>query len=113
MSIAMEQITCRLPTDVIQQLDDMADDRDISRSECLRELLDTQIHGDPMEEKYEESQKEVERLQTEVERLRRANRQILEMREENQQLKEYASNDVEWHEAALLTRLKWYVYGKD
>lgn len=78
----------------------------MSRAAYLREIITTRHESDELES-------ELDQLHTELDRIRRANRQILEMREENQSLQKYVKDEKTWHEAPLVTRLKWYVYGKD
>lgn len=113
----MDQITVRIQESTLEELEEEVDDSRLSRSEHIREVLESRHDHDehdcvPIEE-YQDLDSKHERLQTEVERVRDEKRKILAQREENQQLRKYAQQDKEWHEAALLQRLKWYVYGKD
>lgn len=116
----MEQLTLRVSQDTKESLQDEADDRDQTLSEYMRDLINARNEDTVAEEEYESLRDEHESLQSdhdrlrdEVERLRREKRQILDQREENKRLQRYVEHDREWHEAALLTRLKWYVRGKD
>lgn len=102
----MQNVSVRLESETLEAVEEEAEARDMSRAAYLREIITTRHESDELES-------ELDQLHTELDRIRRANRQILELKRENEQLVEYAENDVEWHEAALLTRLKWYVYGKD
>jgi predicted transcriptional regulator len=101
----MDQIAVRLPDDLLDAVDAAADEQDVSRSVYIRDTLERRVSG--------ETDQRVRELEQEVERLNRERRQLLEQREENQQLRRYVENDVEWHEASLPTRLRWYVFGKD
>lgn len=95
----MDKRTIRIPDDVAEDIDRRAEENDVSDSEAARELLRRGMEADELER--------------EVERLNRERRQLLEQREENQQLRRYVENDVDWHEASLPTRLRWYVFGKE
>ena len=101
----MDQIAVRLPDDLLDAVDAAADEQDVSRSVYIRDTLERRVSG--------ETDQRLRELEQEVERLNRERRQLLEQREENQQLRRYVENDVEWHEASLPTRLRWYVFGKD
>lgn len=73
----MQQITVRLPEELIGELDDEAENGHYdSRADRVRDVL--------------ESRTEVDELRQEVDRLRRERRQILEQREENQELVRFA-----------------------
>ena len=101
----MDQIAVRLPDDLLDAVDDAADEQDVSRSVYIRDTLERRVSG--------ETDQRVRELEQEVERLNRERRQLLEQREENQELRRYVENDVEWHEASLPTRLRWWLFGKD
>lgn len=116
-AFAMEQITVRVSEATLAELDAEAEEVATSRSEHIRETLasrhDHDEHDCVPRAEFEDLESEHERLQDDLERLRREKRQILDQREENKRLQRYVEHDREWHEAALLTRLKWYVRGKD
>ena len=101
----MDQIAVRLPDDLLDAVDDAADEQGVSRSEYIRDTLERRVSG--------ETDDRMRELEQEVERLNRERRQLLEQRSENQELRRYVEHDVEWHEASLPTRLRWYVFGKD
>jgi hypothetical protein len=102
----MDQITIRLEEDVLEEVEAEAEEEDETRSEYLRNVI--------------ASRNEHDDLQTEVERLRREKRQILEQREQNQQLAKYVEREKsiqerrqEWMEADLATRMRWRLFGRD
>ena len=99
----MAQISLRLPDELLESLDEEAEERNVSRSQYIRDTLESR-HG---------LRREIAECDREIERLNRERRQLLEQREENQQLRRYVENDVEWHEASLPTRLRWWLFGKD
>jgi metal-responsive CopG/Arc/MetJ family transcriptional regulator len=94
----MQQITIRLPEEMIESLDDEADEHGRSRSEHIREVLASRTEHDE--------------LHTEIERLRREKRQILDQREEKNELARYVEEEQEWRSAPIWTRAKWWVAGK-
>jgi hypothetical protein len=106
----MEQTTLRLPADLLEDLDEEAEEHGVSRSEYVRDIL--------------ASRHEHERLRTEVERLRNEKRTVLEQREEHQELVAFARTERELVErreqrerereaAGVMTRAKWWVFGRD
>lgn len=94
----MEQITLRVPEDMLESLDDEAAEHDRDRSEHIRDIL--------------ASRNEHDELQTEVERLRREKRQILDQRNEKNELARYVEEEQEWREAPIWQRARWWVAGK-
>lgn len=53
-----------------------------------------------------------EELQEKVERLEREKRMILEQRDDNREIKRYVESEIQYREADLITRAKWFVFGK-
>lgn len=95
----MEQITIRLPEDMLESLDDEAEEKGRSRSEHIRDVL--------------ASRRDLGELRTEVDRLRREKRQILDQREENSELARYVDEEIEWRKAPITKRIKWWFTGKN
>lgn len=99
----MQQITLRIREDTLEALEEEAEERGVSRSEHIRDILD--------------SRDDVEDLQTEVERLRREKRQILEQREEATELVRYVEDELERRErrdtAPVWTRARWWLLGRE
>lgn len=107
----------RVSEATLAELDAEAEEVATSRSEHIREVLESRHDHDEHDcvprAEFEDLESEHERLQDDLERLRREKRQILDQREENRQLRRYVEDEKTWHEAALWTRLKWYVRGKE
>jgi len=101
----MEQITLRVPPDMLESIDSEATEHDRDRSEHIREVLRTR-------NEVNELRKEVEELRTENERLHREKRQILEQREETKELVRYVEDELSWRQQGVLTRMKWWLTGK-
>lgn len=95
----MEKRTIRIPDDVATEIDRRADDDDVSESAAARQLLRRGIEADELEQ--------------EVKRLNRERRQLLEQREENQELRRYVGDELEYRDAPLWIRAKWFVFGKN
>lgn len=63
----MDSITLRLQPDTIESLDEEADEHGVSRSEYIRDLIQSRGEYKRLREKYEALREEHERLQTEHE----------------------------------------------
>lgn len=83
----MRNITLRLADETITELEDEADEYGVSRSEYLRNLIESRDEHDGNTDEYNER---IEQLERENERLHRERRQLLEQREENTELVRYA-----------------------
>jgi len=99
----MQQITLRIPEDTLKTLEKEADEHGVSRSEYIRDVLESR----------EEHAENTEELQTTVERLQREKRMLLEQRDEHTQLVKYVEHEQSYREASLPQRLKWWVFGRD
>lgn len=99
----MAQISLRLPDDLLDELDSEADDRDVTRSEYIRDTLESR-HG---------LRREIAERDREIERLNRERRQLLEQREENRELRRYVDDELEYRDAPLWIRARWFIFGKD
>ena len=94
----MEQMTFRVPDDVIKHVESEAEDHSISKSKIARELLERGIE-------YNELQNEVDRLRNQLQATNDRN-------EIDDKLVKYVENDIEYHEADLLTKARWFIFGK-
>jgi Arc/MetJ-type ribon-helix-helix transcriptional regulator len=94
----MEQMTFRIPEDVVEHIEGEAKERDVSKSEVVRKLLENGMEYDD--------------LQTEVDRLRNRLQATNERNEVDDKLVRYVENDIEYHEADLLTKTRWFIFGK-
>lgn len=101
----MEQITLRVPADMLESIDSEAAEHDRDRSEHIREVLRTRNEVDELRE-------EVDELRRENERLHREKRQILEQREETKELARYVEDELSWRQQGIITRMKWWLTGK-
>ena len=113
----MEQITLRLREETIEDVEVEAEEADTSRSEYLRDLIESRNEHD---EEVARLQEEVDDLRTEVERLRSEKRQLIEDREERQELVKFAEQERDLREmeqekqaAPVWKRAKWWVVGRD
>lgn len=122
----MEQITVRIPADVLDELEAEADEHDRSRSEHVRDVIDSRNDPDAdverlreriaeLEATRDELQDAVDDLERDAERLQNEKRLILEDREEKQELVRYVeaerTEQQRWRQAGLTTRLKWRITG--
>jgi chromosome segregation ATPase len=104
----MEQITLRIPSDTLEEVESEADEEGKTRSEYLRDVIDSR-------HEHEELRTEVERLRTEVERKERRVEAVLEQREEHTDLVRAVEREQSLQErkakAGVVTRLKWWATG--
>lgn len=110
----MEQITLRLRSETIKEVDAEAEEADVSRAEVLRDAVESRNEH---EEEVERLREEVDELRTEVERLRNEKRALIDDREERTELVEYVEQEKtlqeERLEASAVERAKWWLFGRD
>lgn len=70
-----------------------------SKSEAMRSFID--------------ADERVQELEQEVERLNRERRQLLEQRTENKELRRYVEDEQRYRQGGVIQRLKWWVRGMD
>jgi TolA-binding protein len=133
----MNPTTLRLPENTLNTLADEAEERGLSRSEYIREIIydrheDDRLHDRlradyqrqiaDYEAKISDYEKRIVDLETENERIRNEKRLILEQREENTELVEYVEEQRELtkyqerrqrllDDANILRRWKWKLTG--
>jgi predicted nucleic acid-binding Zn-ribbon protein len=110
---SVKRLTVSLELEQIERLDELQAEHDVdSRSAALRRLFQ---EYEELQAEYEELKNEYEELETEVERARRERRQLLEQREEHQELARYVADErtaeQRWREASLATRIRWRLTG--
>jgi predicted transcriptional regulator len=106
----MRQITLRLPDDVVDRLDEEADERGVSRSEHIRDLLDDARRVDDLEAEVEQERARADDLRRQLAEANRRDEDVAELvraRERERELEERRA------EANLATRLKWWLTGMD
>jgi vacuolar-type H+-ATPase subunit I/STV1 len=108
----MEQITLRIPEDTLEALDDEAAEDGVSRSEHIRDILDSRNEH---AEEVTELRARADELETELDRVRNEKRLLLREREEKAELVNYVKQErtaeQRWREAGVGTRLKWRLFG--
>jgi len=119
----MRQITVRLPEELLAAVEADAEAEGQTRSERTRAVLEARHEAGtvPVEDlqgiarALREREDELADCRRTVERLRNEKRTIIEQREENQELVEYAKEQKSLqrrrHEAGVLTRAKWWLFG--
>jgi metal-responsive CopG/Arc/MetJ family transcriptional regulator len=99
----MEQITARVETELVEEIDRRHNEHDVSKSEVVRTLLRMGI--------------EHEELQRENERLRNQLQAITSRQQEHTDLVEYVEEERSLSrqkaEAGVVTRAKWWLFGMD
>ena len=84
----MQRVSVKLPEDMVDELDDQADNQDVTRSDVIRNMLDDGLNTADDEE-IQQLQQELERCEQRVDRLQQANLLILEDREHTTELEIY------------------------
>jgi hypothetical protein len=82
----MEQITLRAPEDTLEELDEEPEEDGVSRSEYIRDVLDSRTEHT---EEVTELRARADELETELDRVRNEKRLLLEEREEKAELVKY------------------------
>jgi Arc/MetJ-type ribon-helix-helix transcriptional regulator len=97
----MEPVTVSIEESHTDLLDELSTEGGpcTNRSEAMRMIID----------QYTEQNE----LAQEVERLTRERRQLLEQREEHDELVRYVADELSYREQGLLTRARWWLFGKD
>jgi metal-responsive CopG/Arc/MetJ family transcriptional regulator len=62
----MEQITLRLPSELLQELDEEADEAGVSRSEYIRDTLRTRENTDVLRERIHQKEERIDQLEEQL-----------------------------------------------
>lgn len=119
----MKPITVRLSPQTVDELDNEADERELSRAEYVRELIRTRDESEEIQDEYEAEldrlRSELDKMRTENDRLRREKRQVLDVREENNELVRFAeaerdrrNQEQEIKSAPAWRRAKYWLLGR-
>ena len=95
----MKQMTFHIPDNVVSHIEKSAEKRDISKSKVVRELLERGI--------------DYEQLESTNQELRNQLRATNSRNEVDDKLVRYVEHDIEYHEAGIATKLRWFIFGKD
>jgi metal-responsive CopG/Arc/MetJ family transcriptional regulator len=118
----VQKISFRIPDEVIEDIEAYEDEKDLSRSEACRELISSALEDergqsadDRLRSVREQYEDQIDDLERDIERLNRERRQILEQREEHDELVRAVEREQSLAErkaeAGLGTRLKWWAFG--
>ena len=97
--MSKEKISVTLRSEQVGELSDLVGKEYENRSEAVRGVLDKGFA-------YDE-------IQATADRLERQLAQVIDEREERQEIVAYVEEEQSWREAPLSTRVKWWVFGKD
>jgi Arc/MetJ-type ribon-helix-helix transcriptional regulator len=136
----MDKTTLRLPPGTLDEIDDEVEEEGYqSRADYLRAIIESRHEATEQRAEYEaklseyeerldradseaaehrgkvaaEYEEQIEGLEQEIDRLNRERRQLLEQREENQELMEYVGDEQRFRQAGLFQRFKWWFTGMD
>lgn len=96
--MSKEKISVTLRSEQVGKLSDLVGDEYENRSEAVRGLLDKGFAYDEIE--------------ATADRLERQLAQVIDERDDHQEIVAYVEEEQTWREAPLLTRMKWWLYGK-
>ena len=97
--MSKEKISVTLRSEQVGELSDLVGDEYENRSEAVRGVLDKGFA-------YDE-------IAATADRRERQLAQILDERDDHQEIVAYVEEEQSWREAPLSTRVKWWVFGKD
>ena len=92
-------MTFRIPDDIVEHIEEVAEGQDISKSEVVRDLLERGIEYDDLQSKNDELRNQLQATNS--------------RNEVDDKLVRYVENDIDYHEAGLATKLRWFVFGKN
>lgn len=111
----MQNVTLRVPEDLVESLEEEADEYDRSRSEHIRTILQSRHEADELRSEIEVIREERDRLSNECEDLRRqlaaANQRIDASNELVRAVQRNQTLDERRARAGVLRRAKWWLLG--
>jgi Arc/MetJ-type ribon-helix-helix transcriptional regulator len=96
--MSKEKISVTLRSDQVGKLSDLVGDEYENRSEAVRGVLDKGFGYDEIEATADRRERQLA--------------QILDERDDHQEIVAYVDEERSWREAPLSTRMKWWVFGK-
>lgn len=96
--MSKEKISVTLRSEQVREISDLVGDEYENRSEAVRGLLDKGLAYDEIE--------------ATADRLERQLAQVIDERNEHQEIVAYVEEEQSWREAPLSTRVKWWIFGK-
>lgn len=108
----MEQITLRLPNDLLQELNDDADERGVSPSEHIRNVLRTRASRDALSERLEAREARIDQLEQQLRERSRVEEKIEDLPGKIRNVKSYQERRQRLlDQASFAERLKWKLTG--
>ena len=96
--MAKEKISVTLRSDQVGKLSGLVGGEYENRSEAVRGVLDKGFAYDEIEATADRRERQLA--------------QVIDGREEHQEIVAYVEEEQSWREAPLSTRMKWWVFGK-
>ena len=110
-----ESVTFKLDAETLKEIDQETDERDITRSEYLREIIDSRYKTDDLQAEIRAREQMIERLENEKRTLiqnRKEHTELVEYVQEEREIQRQRQNlEYQRAEAGLLTRTKWWMFG--
>lgn len=108
----MSQITLRLDDDLLAALDDEADERDVSRSQHIREAIESRREADELRRELEQAEAQVADLRRQLQQANARQDDVGKLVEYVEEERAMQQRERERRDAPLWTRAKWYVFGR-
>jgi metal-responsive CopG/Arc/MetJ family transcriptional regulator len=100
---SMQKVTVSLTDENLEQIETIKEDKNLSRSAAIREIL----------ERYEELHTNYEDLHTRHKQLNERHTELLDRYDERESLVEFVKAEQKKRKASLSTRLKWFLFCMD
>lgn len=108
----MEQITLRLDDDLKDELETEADERGVSRSEHIRNVLETRADTERLRDRLETREERIDELEEQLARRSQLEQKVENLPEKVRETESYQDRRQRALDTAgPLTRLKWRVTG--
>lgn len=111
----MPTLSLRMDGELIESLDEEADERDVTRSQYIRNILESRHEADELRQELDALQAQHDELQRQLAATNRRQEDVGELveyvREEQQLQRERRDLELRRAEANILTRWKWKLTG--
>jgi metal-responsive CopG/Arc/MetJ family transcriptional regulator len=108
----MKQITLRLPTDLLNELDEEAEKADISRSEHVRNVLQTRENTDALRDRIQQKEERIQQLEDQLARRSQLEEKIEDLPDKIRTIETYQERRQRLlDQASFAQRLLWKVSG--
>lgn len=112
----MRPISIKVDETVIEELDAEADERDLTRSQYLRNIIEERHETERITEKYEaeidQLESRIDELQAQLRTVNRENEDVKELVAYVEEERQLQRDRKERRDAPVWKRAKWWVFGR-